>query len=696
LALLEKLKDLTRWGGSGGERGEAEERSTLNHPAPWLSDALMGASSPSGARVNASTAISVPAVWSAIRVLADSLSSLPFHLRERVPGGGTRDAENHPVFRVLYVAPNPRQTPREFWGAMHACVIARGNAYAQVIRDNGGRVRELLPLHPARMRAVLTDSGEVGYVYVRPDGTSRLFAAGELLRLHGLSFDGVEGVSPLTAHRRALGLAIDSEESAARFYGNGARPGLSIKLPDGIKLSEEARVQLKAELAREFEGSANAFRTMVLDQGADVAQIGLAPGDMQFLESRTMQVREVARIFRVPPHLLGDLADATFSNVEQMGQEFVTYSLMPHVVAAEQAVRRDLLTEAEQLAYTPKLNVSALLRGDAQTRASFYSTMTQNGLMSSNEARALEDLNPSEQQGADDLRVQSALVPLDLLGTTPNEGSPAPANNGEQRSQPVDVEVTETPPEPDGFLPAPEEARAEPGYTARLDAHERIKETLSAAATELLKEELATVRKLVAEAGTITELRIGVEELYARRREVAREVLAPAFQAALLLIAEAAAAEVGKELTRGATLDRFIEGVIDARAARWVRNGRKQLLDLAEEEEPRAAITERLDSWEQERAATYAEKQSTEVGGAAAQFAWAAVGVAAMQWRTRGDNCPVCNQLNGKQVRLGTGEPFAQEGSFLPGRDGSGMKASRTTRHPPIHKGCNCFLTPSV
>lgn len=691
MALLQRLKELGSW----ADPREPEERSTLNHPAPWLSDALFGSKSPSGSTVNLNTAVSVPAVWSAVRVLADSLSSLPFHLRERVPGGGTRDAENHPVFRVLYVAPNPRQTPREFWGALHACVALRGNAYAQVVRDRGGRVRELLPLHPARVRPVLNDAGDLAYLYLRPDGSTRLFDAGELLRLHGLSFDGVEGISPLTAHRRALGLAIDSEESAARFYGNGARPGLSIKLPDGIKLSEEARVQLKAELAREFEGSQNAFRTMVLDQGADVSQIGLAPGDMQFLESRTMQVRELARVFRVPPHLLGDMADATFSNVEQMGQEFVTYSLMPHVVAAEQAVRRDLLSEAEQLAYTPKLNVSALLRGDAQTRASFYSTMTQNGLMTSNEARALEDLNPSEQAGADALRVQSALTPLELLGTTPNQGNPPPANNGDERSQPVAVEVTATPPEPDGFLPAPEETRAEPAHTARLDAHESIKETLTDAASELLGAELPVLRKLADEAGTLTELRIGVEDFYLSRREVTRETLAPALRAALVRVAEAAAAEVGKELTRDASFERFVDGVVDARATRWVRNGRKQMLDLAEEDEPRAAITERLDGWEESRASTYATKQSTELGGAAAQHTWAALGVAAVTWRTLGDNCPICNSFNGKTMRLAGGDAFAKEGAFLPGRNG-GLTVKRTTRHPPIHNGCDCYMTPTL
>ena len=356
---------------------------------------LFGGST-SGKPVNEHTAMQMTAVYSCVRILAEAVAGLPLHLYKFTDSGGKEKALSHPLYFLLHDEPNPEMSSFVFRETMMTHLLLWGNAYAQIIRNGKGEVIALYPLMPNRMSVDRDSSGNLYYSYTRysddaptMNGVAVTLRPSDVLHIPGLGFDGLVGYSPIAMAKNAIGMAIACEEYGAKFFANGAAPGGVLEHPGTIKDPQKVRESWNAA----YQGSSNSHRVAVLEEGMKYQPIGISPEQAQFLETRKFQINEIARIFRVPPHMVGDLEKSSFSNIEQQSLEFVKYTLDPWVIRWEQAISRALLRSDEKKQYFSKFNVDGLLRGDYVSRMSGYATARQNGWMSANDIRELENLD---------------------------------------------------------------------------------------------------------------------------------------------------------------------------------------------------------------------------------------------------------------------------------------------------------------
>lgn len=346
----------------------------------------------SGVSVNAKTAMRFAPVFACIRVLAESVGQLPFHLYER-DGSAKLKAAGHRLYGLLHDAPNGYQTSQEWREMMIAHLGLRGNFYCFINRIRG-EVRELLPLNPDSVEPKQDENYNVVYHVKFANGSEDVLPANDVFHVRLMSYDGLKGLSPITQARESIGLGMATEKFGSLLFKNGAKPG-------GILSTEQGLKQEQIELIRKawdasHGGNDNAHKAAILQGGLKWTSIGMTSDDAQFLETRKYQRSEIAGIFRVPPHMIGDLEKATFSNIEQQSLDFVIHSLMPWLTRIEQRVNLQLLQPKERGRYYAKLNQSALLRGDMKSRSEFYTRLQQAGALSPNEIRELEDMNPRD------------------------------------------------------------------------------------------------------------------------------------------------------------------------------------------------------------------------------------------------------------------------------------------------------------
>ncbi len=351
----------------------------------------------SGKPVNEHTAMQMTAVYSCVRILAETLAGLPLHVYKYNDNGGKEKHLKHPLYKLLHDEPNPEMTSFTFRETLMSHLLLWGNAYAQIIRNARGEVIALYPLMPNKMTVDRDKNGRLFYLYQRSMEDAPTLTKDNLvyldpsdvLHIPGLGFDGLVGYSPIAMAKNAVGLAMATEEYGAKFFANGAAPGGVLEHPGTIKDPQRVKESWNAA----YQGSANSHRVAVLEEGMKYQSIGISPEQAQFLETRKFQINEIARIFRVPPHMLADLEKSSFSNIEQQSLEFVKYTLDPWVVRWEQTMYRSLLMESEKTTVFIKFNVDGLLRGDYEGRMNGYATARQNGWMSANDIRELENLD---------------------------------------------------------------------------------------------------------------------------------------------------------------------------------------------------------------------------------------------------------------------------------------------------------------
>ena len=371
--------------------------------------------SSSGKAVNEKTALQTTAVYACVRILAETIASLPFHTY-RYTLNGKEKAIEHPIYYLLHSEPNPEMTSFVFRETLMSHLLLWGNAYAQIIRDGRGQVLGLYPLLPNKVIVNRNQHGELVYQYEK-DGQTYFLRSYEVLHIPGLGFDGLIGYSPIAMAKNAIGMAIATEEYGAKFFANGANPGGVLEHPGVVK--DPARIRESWNAV--YQGSSNAHRVAVLEEGMKFQSIGIPPEQAQFLETRKFQLNEIARIFRIPPHMIGDLEKSSFSNIEQQSLEFVMYTLDPWVVRWEQAIQRALFTENEKRQYFVKFNVDGLLRGDYQSRMNGYAVGRQNGWLSANDIRELENLNRiPEDLGGDLYLINGNMTKLKDAGAFAN------------------------------------------------------------------------------------------------------------------------------------------------------------------------------------------------------------------------------------------------------------------------------------
>ena len=361
-------------------------------------------SSTAGKNVTERSAMQMTAVYSCVRVLSEAVAGLPLHLYKYRSDGGKEKAIDNPLYFLLHDEPNPEMTSFVFRETLMTHLLLWGNAYAQIIRNGKGEVIALYPLMPNRMTVDRDENGRLYYKYYRGNDEAIhskeyevILSPYDVLHIPGLGFDGIVGYSPIAMAKNAIGLAMATEEYGAKFFANGAAPSGVLEHPGTLKNPDKVRESWNAT----FGGSHNANKVAVLEEGMKYTPISISPEQAQFLETRKFQINEIARIFRVPPHMVGDLEKSSFSNIEQQSLEFVKYTLEPWLVRWEQSMVRSLLSPSEKQEYFIKFNVDGLLRGDYASRMSGYATARQNGWMSANDIRELENLDriPAEEGG---------------------------------------------------------------------------------------------------------------------------------------------------------------------------------------------------------------------------------------------------------------------------------------------------------
>lgn len=347
----------------------------------------------SGMRVSPDSALRLASVYACVRVLSETMASLPLVVYQRRADGGKDKITDHWLYRLLANRPNRFQNPFEWREMLQGHLALRGNAYNQIITNAKGEVVELMPLHPDRIRLELLPSGEYRYRFTDRFGTESILPRGEVWHLRGLSSDGLMGMSPIELARESLGMALAAQDYGARFFTNDAKPtGGWIEFPGSFKDSEAKKVF--RESYQQAQSGANRGKVLVLENGMKFHEVGVTNKDAQFLELRKFQITDVARLFRVPPHMIGDLDRATFSNIEQQSLEFVMHTMTPWAERWEASIESELLLEGDDIEV--EFDFANLMRGDAASRASYYQSGIQNGWLTRNEARIAENLNPLE------------------------------------------------------------------------------------------------------------------------------------------------------------------------------------------------------------------------------------------------------------------------------------------------------------
>ena len=396
----------------------------------------------SGKPVNERTAMQTTAVYACVRILAEAVASLPLHVYEYQDDGGKKLVHDHPLYYLLHDEPNPEMTSFVFRETLMSHLLIWGNAYAQIIRDGAGRVLGLYPLLPDKMEVQRDDKGNIYYVYSRNSDENPTFKeygniklkAEDVLHIPGLGFDGLIGYSPIAMAKNAVGMTLACEEYGASFFANGANPGGVLEHPGVLKDPSKVRESWNSV----YRGVSNAHKIAVLEEGMKYQQIGIPPEEAQFLETRKFQINEIARLYRIPPHMVGDLDKSSFSNIEQQSLEFVKYTLDPWVIRWEQSLQRSLLLPGEKGKYFIKLNVDGLLRGDYQSRMNGYAVGRQNGWFSANDIREMENMNPiPDEEGGNLYLINGAMTKLADAGAfaktdTGQQNTPAQESSGKR------------------------------------------------------------------------------------------------------------------------------------------------------------------------------------------------------------------------------------------------------------------------
>lgn len=392
-------------------------------------------------QLTADAAMRLTAVYACVRVLAESVSMLPFVLYTEAKNGAKKPQKNHWLYRLFAVQPNSFQNPMEFRETMQGALALRGNAFARIVSNGAGEVTQLVPIHPDRVTIEMLGDTNWRYIVRNGDGSQSTINRGSMFHLRGLSVDGVVGLNPIAASRSAIATGLAAQAYGQRYFENDATPGGWIEYPGQFKDDEQRRTF--RERWQAMQAGRNRHKTAVLEFGMKYHPIEITNADAQYLETRKFSVGEIARIFRIPPHMIGDLDRATFSNIEQQSIEFVTYCLTPWLVRWEEAIRWTFLAPEDGL--NVEFPTARLLRGDASARSMYYQQGIQSGWMTRNEARLFESMDPLP--GLD-----KPLKPLNMA----EEGDDPPPNPNAV-DLPPDPDADDEPPDggPDDAPPNP-------------------------------------------------------------------------------------------------------------------------------------------------------------------------------------------------------------------------------------------------
>lgn len=662
-----------------------------------------GAPTTSGVSITPESSMTLSAVYKAVTILSQAIGSLPLQVFQRI-GNGKQIATNHVLYPILHKQPNMLMVPSVFWQLAMVKALLWGNAYATIERDPMQNVTALWPIPSELVKPKLKQRDDLskGIFYeVRPPEKAPFpVSADDMFHVPGLGFDGVEGKSVISMARESLGLGVAQERYAGGFYGKGAKPSIVLKLSGKFDdLSEKALRNLKSSFKESYTGVDNMAAPVFLEEGMDFQTYSIPPADQQFVEMRTFHVSEVARWFNVPPHKLGELTRATFSNIEAQNIDFVIDSCMPWLVKIEQSITSQLFKEAESDEYFAEFNVDGLLRGDSAARAAYYKDMVYGGMMQPNEARAKENWNPVD--GGDSL-----WMPVNMMQYA---GEPSEAAKGEPPPLPGEM-AAPAPPEP-----GQKALRATSNATGpmRMNVRNSYKRVFAEAATRTVRGErrnvMAAVRKMAERPDALKRwlsdyYREGNQDYIVKQMHGPFQSLAEAIQplAALSVGAEAGITPEIESAVRThvekmayrisvGSLHRLTEIIDNPETARSYR--KTTLVQPKPDEEPdlEGAFNDEFDSMEESRPGDVADWETVRVEGMTSSIVWAAGGITTLVWAAGDNCCPICAAMDGKVCGI--------ESNFMDSADSmdvgdSEFSPSWNVKSPPLHRTCVCILEP--
>lgn len=682
-----------------------ERRTSPANPDRWFIRWVGGDETDAGVSVDTTSAMSSTAVFAAVRILAQSLATVPFGVYQAA--GRRREVRpDHLLHGVLNDDANPELTAVELREVVVANAVLMGNGYAEVARDGAGRARELWPLWPHRVRPRRLEDGALAYEVRLENGRTVFLSPDNVLHLRGFSRGGLVGMDVVDAVRNSIGLTLAAEKYGSGFFARGMNPSGVLEHPG--ELGTVARKNLEESWVG---GLDQAHRVRILEEGMTFRALSVPPETAQFLETRKFQVVEVARAFGVPPHLLAELERATFSNIEQQSIEFVRYSLRPWAVRLEKRANRLLATAERAAGYYTHHNLDALMRGDLKSRYDAYAVGRQWGWLSANDVNALEDRNPIPD--GDVYLVPTNMVPADMLEEFYGAPQDPPPGGGGI------AELEDDPDAPGGrYLTGTTDHRLLAGIVSngtstasmrseasrrsldrRMDARTLVRPRLAAIGAALVDAEVDALRSSLEKHGLERDGQTFMQFVDDFYRDWPDRV-AERFKPGLILLAElvrdAVAAEAeGDSEQLDAAVRAFVDEYSDTLGVRWSAGSRRQLQAIVDETDPRdllEAIEGRLLEWSATRADGNAEREATRAESAITRAAYLALGVTTMVWAAGAESCPLCRAMNGRTVS--TSGTFVSEGDVVDPQDGETvpLEVKGSISHPPLHGGCDCGI----
>ena len=636
----------------------------------------MGATTYTGKNVNPSTAMSISAVYACVRVISETVASLPLIVYERLPDGGKRRATEFPLYSILHDSPNDLMTSFEYRETIMAHLLLWGNALSEVDYNGRGGVNQIWPLNPEKVNQIRREGSKLYYQYQRPDMSIEWIPGDRVWHIRGMGSDGLWGYSPIQLMKNTLGISLATDEFAGRFYGNGANMSGVLKHP-GV-LGDEAFDRIQESWGDRYGGLSNAHKTAILEEGMEYVRISIPPEDAQFLQTRQFQVTDIARIYNVPPHKIQDLTRSTNNNIEQQSLDFIINTIRPWLVRWEQSIQKNLMLSRYNTRYFAEFLVDGLLRGDAKTRHETYSIGRQNGYLSANDVRMMENMNPIPD--GDIYLVPLNMVPADMAGEAQAEQTPqAPTEAARALLPSVDVET-----------------RAKRSAAGRTRLISEFEPVFSEALQRSVRREVVDVKRQAKKTigkDDLSTFLLWLPDYYETHRDYMGKSLSPIFTAYAGAITREVLSELDSQ--ERIVLTNFIAAYLDTYTNRYSQKQQKYILSVieqaqADESDLLAAVEAKMDEYDDIRAEQEAARETRRMNNALALASYAAIGVTVKRWATVSDNCPYCNKLNGRTVSIT--ENFMTRGDAITADGLSPLPISSDLGHPPAHDGCDCMV----
>jgi len=626
-----------------------------------------------GVSVTPDNAMRLSAVYACIRVIAESVATLPLKVYRLGDDGLRQEARDHPYWRLLHESPNEFLTSNQFIEIMQANLCLHGNAYAEIETDNTGNVVAFWPIPATRCNTI-----DRQWYSLNVGNETKVLPYYRVLHIPALSFDGIKGRSPLRDCAETIGLGLAAEQYGAQFFGSNAIPPLVLKHP-GI-LSDEARENLGKQWQNAYAGLTKSQRVAVLEEGLEIERLSVPPEDSQFLETRKFEVEEIARIFRVPLHKIQHQEKSTSwgSGIEQLNTAFVTDTLRPWLVRWEQILNRKLF---DGTPYFAEFELQGLLRGDSEARSKYYKEMLWLGAMSPNEIRRLENMAPID--GGD-----KYYIPLNLVSTSSDITSESPAQlEGMREMRTVN-----------------KRSRRQ-GAMLRKRVRESYVEPMRATWTEIFRGEkrnvLSSYKKLGDNKQAFAQW---LDDFYRNKhQEFISKKITPIYTSLAQAIIPLASEEVNAKLedeqaifanvAEHVSATAYRQAIMSKKAIEAILSGlrhERQGLDGYDEEEE---LEEMLDGFVTERPVRVSADEPVSVEGMVAKTIFVASGIIYLSWAAMGDKpCPYCEELDGTIV--GTEDPWVSYGQGVEA-GGETMTPDHNITYPPLHPGCACSILPA-